>query len=77
MKTNVINFLEQKAKRDSKKNIEDLDIRVCTYNFLKKLKISVLSELHKFNWVELAKEHKHYQYIVEDLQALMPLKQEA
>lgn len=75
--SNIINFLEYKNKKNLEILIEELEIKVCTYNFLKKLKVTCLSELSNINWIEKAKAHSKAEYILSDLHNLMSLPKEA
>lgn len=77
MPNNIVNFLEYKNRKTLEICIEELDIKVCTYNFLKKLKVKCLSDLSNINWMEEAKVHSKAKYIISDLHNLMFLPKEA
>ena len=44
---NVLDFASFRKKRQLSVPIEELDLLVCTYNFLKKKKVKVLKDLEK------------------------------
>lgn len=73
----VISMFEYIHKRKLKENIEELDVKVCTYNFLKKLKINKLSDLHNINWQELVQGNKNEVHIITDLEGFLSFSKEA
>lgn len=69
---NVVCFAEFKAKKELDKHIEDLDLRICTYNFLKKLKVTRISQLLQIDWSAMVRLEKKATQIIEDLSAYIP-----
>lgn len=66
---NIVSLEDFKKKKDMNKNIEELNIKVCTYNFLKKLKVGKIADLIHVDWLsQLALEGKGEQ-IIEDLKS--------
>lgn len=69
---NVISFADFKAKKELDKHIEDLNLRICTYNFLKKLKVTRISQLLQIDWSTMVRLEKKALQIIEDLSVYLP-----
>lgn len=64
---NIVSLSEFKMKKEVDQYIENLNVRICTYNFLKKLNITSLRQLQNIEWATFVHTEKKAALIVEDL----------